>query len=74
MHPSSTTMRLLLATALLVPGALAIGSSAACGQGSAKAAANSDTTSDTTMVASNDSSGAEKADMKKVILNVFGMT
>jgi hypothetical protein len=70
MHPNSTTMRLLLATALLVPGALAIGSSAACSQGSAKTAG----TSDTTMVASNDSPGADKADMKKVILNVFGMT
>ncbi len=70
MHPSSATMRLLLAAALLAPGALAIGSFAACSQGSAKAAANSDTA----VVASNDSPEADKADMKKVILNVFGMT
>ena len=72
MHPSSATMRLLLTATLLVPGVVVIGTSAACSQGSATAA----TSSDDTMVASNESPspGPDKADMKKVILNVFGMT
>ena len=70
MRQSSATMRLVLTAALLVPGALAIASSTGCSQGSAQAAASTDTTA----VASNDSPGANKADMKKVILNVFGMT
>ncbi len=69
MHPSSLTIRLALAAALLAPSALAIGSTVACSQGSATAASSSDT-----VVASNDSPKANKADMKKVILNVFGMT
>ena len=61
--------RLMLAATLLVPGALAIGSSAACANGSQRAAIPVPG-----MVGSNDSRGANKADIKKVILNVFGMT
>ena len=67
MHPNSISLRLLFAAGLIVPGALATGVSVACSQGSANA-------EDTTAVASNDAPSAQDADMKKVILNVFGMT
>ena len=67
MRHSSTLQCLLFAAGLLGPGVLATSTAAACGHGSANA-------EDTAAAANGDSPGAKDADMKKVILNVFGMT
>ncbi len=67
MLPSQLGAHVLLTAVLLVPAALATGATSACSKAST-ASANPNN------AASGESPGAAEADMKKVILNVFGMT